>query len=52
MMTAKEVKALEILLNYIDLDGWKYLDSENLTSMLSDYIKGLHSTGCLNHESN
>jgi len=45
MMTEKEVQALISLLLYIDNDGWKYRDSDRLVEILSDYVKGLYSTG-------
>jgi len=51
MMTTAELLALESLLNYIDLDGWHYYDSEKYITILSDYLKGQYSTGCLNHAS-
>lgn len=44
MMNEKEIQALISLLLYIDNDGWRYRDSDRLTEILSDYIKGLHST--------
>lgn len=44
MMTYEEFKALEDLLGYIDQDGWSYLDSDRLTNILGDYIKGHYST--------
>jgi len=45
MMTEKEVQALISLLLYINNDGWKYRDSDRLVEILSDYAKGLYSTG-------
>jgi hypothetical protein len=45
MMTEKEIQALISLLLYIDNDGWKYRDSDRLVEILSDYVKGLYSTG-------
>jgi hypothetical protein len=45
MMTEKEIQALISLLLYIDNDGWKYRDSDRLIEILSDYVKGLYSTG-------
>ena len=45
MMTEEEIKALDTLLSYIENDGWRYKDSEALAKILSDYVKGLYSTG-------
>jgi hypothetical protein len=45
MMNEKEIHALISLLLYIDNDGWQYKDSGRLTEILSNYVKGLHSTG-------
>lgn len=45
MMTKEELNALVSLLSYIDNDGWKYKDSDRLAEILSDYVKGLYSTG-------
>ena len=46
-MNQEEIKALEDLLEYIDRDGWWYLNSGELTDKLSNYIKGLYSTGAI-----
>jgi len=45
MMTETEVKALKDLLEYIEKDGWWYLNSGELTDTLNNYINGLYSTG-------
>ena len=45
MMTAEEFDALKKLLVYIENDGWRYKDSEELTQTLTHYINGLISTG-------
>jgi hypothetical protein len=43
-MNAKEIEALETLLEYIDLDGWEYKDSEKQIKTLSDYLWVARST--------
>ena len=45
MMNEKEITALVSLLLYISNDGWQYRDSDRLVEILSDYVKGLYSTG-------
>lgn len=45
MMNEKEIQALISLLMYINNDGWQYRDSDRLVEILSDYVKGLYSTG-------
>jgi hypothetical protein len=45
MMNEKETQALISLLMYIGNDGWQYKDSDRLVEILSDYVKGLYSTG-------
>ena len=45
MMNEKEIQALVSLLLYINNDGWQYRDSDRLVEILSDYVKGLYSTG-------
>lgn len=45
MMNDEEIQALVSLLSYIENDGWRYKDSEELAKILSDYVKGLYSTG-------
>ena len=45
MMSKEEYVALVKLLSYIDNDGWRYKDSDELTQTLTDYINGLVSTG-------
>ena len=45
MMTKEEYIALVKLLGYIENDGWKYKDSEELAQILTHYVNGLVSTG-------
>lgn len=45
MMTKEEYMALVKLLSYIENDGWKYRDSEELAQTLTHYVNGLVSTG-------